>query len=179
MVYNETAGLVETILNALGQGEYNLMVTVGVERDPAEFGAQPPTVHIEQYVPQAFILPRCDVMVCHGGSGTLMGALAHGLPMLVMPLNGDHFPSAARLAALDVAKVLQTPEATVDSIATTVRELLSNSAYRNSACRGVPDRSASSLTSLCRRQCSMAVSSSAGGWCQSISATTTRSAGST
>jgi hypothetical protein len=56
-VYNETPGLVETILKALGQ-DYTLIVTVGAERDQAEFGPQPPTVHIERYMPQASILPR-------------------------------------------------------------------------------------------------------------------------
>jgi len=72
-VYNQTRGLIETILAALGQGEFNLIVTVGAERDPQEFGPQPSTVHIEGYVPQAAILPKCAAVVCHGGSGTLLG----------------------------------------------------------------------------------------------------------
>jgi MGT family glycosyltransferase len=132
-VYNETPGLIETILKALGQEEYNLIVTVGAERDQTEFGPQPPTVHIERFVPQASILPMCDVVVCHGGSGTLLGALAHGLPMLVIPLNADHFPSAARLAALNAAKVLRTPDVTVDAVRAAVHKLLSSSLYRNRA----------------------------------------------
>ena len=132
-VFNQTKGLIETILAALGQGEYNLVVTVGTERDPHEFGSQPSTVHIERYVPQAAILPRCDVVVCHGGSGTLLGALACGKPMLIIPLSGDHFPSAERLLALEVAEVLQAPEANVQSIHTSVQRVLSTARYQEQA----------------------------------------------
>lgn len=50
-VFNQTSQLIETILEALASEDYNLIVTVGAERDPQEFGLQPPTVHIERYVP--------------------------------------------------------------------------------------------------------------------------------
>jgi UDP:flavonoid glycosyltransferase YjiC (YdhE family) len=132
-VYNQTPGLIETILAALGQGKFNLIVTVGAERDPQEFGSQPSTVHIERYVPQAAILPKCDAVVCHGGSGTLLGALAHGKPMLIIPLGGDHVPSAKRLLPLEVAQVLQAPEVSVQTVRTTVQRLLSTPLYRERA----------------------------------------------
>jgi UDP:flavonoid glycosyltransferase YjiC (YdhE family) len=132
-VYNQTPGLLETVLAALGQGEYNLIVTVGDERDPDEVGPQGPTVHIERYVPHAAILPRCDAVVCHGGTGTLLGALAHGLPMLILPVAGDHFPSARRLAALGVAHVLQAAEVTVEAVRAAVHRLLADPSYRERA----------------------------------------------
>jgi UDP:flavonoid glycosyltransferase YjiC (YdhE family) len=50
-VYNQTPGLLETTLAALGQGEYNLIVTIGAERELQEFGAQEATVHLERYLP--------------------------------------------------------------------------------------------------------------------------------
>jgi UDP:flavonoid glycosyltransferase YjiC (YdhE family) len=59
-VYHRTPGLIETIVAGL-QGQYNLIVTVS-DRDPADFAPHLPTVRIEQYVPQAAILPRCDVV---------------------------------------------------------------------------------------------------------------------
>ncbi len=129
-VYNRTPGLIEAILAALGGGDYNLVVTVGAERDPAAFGPQPPTVRIERYVPQAALLPRCDAVVCHGGSGTLLGALAHGLPTLILPVDGDHFPSAARLAALGAAEVLRPPEVSAEAIRAAVARLLVTPDYR-------------------------------------------------
>ncbi len=132
-VFNQTRGLIETILAALGQSEFNLIVTIGADRDPQEFGPQPPTVHMERYVPQASILPKCDILVCHGGTGTILGALAHGLPMLIIPLEGDHFPSARRLLAAGVAQVLQADEVTPESIGTAVQQLLTTPLYRERA----------------------------------------------
>jgi UDP:flavonoid glycosyltransferase YjiC (YdhE family) len=132
-VYNHTPGLLEGILAALGDGQYNVIVTVGADRDPAELGSQPLCVHVERYLPQAAILPLCDVMVCHGGSGTLLGALAEGLPMLIIPLDGDHFISADRLSGLGVARVLQAPEVTSQSISAGVQALLTDPAYRQRA----------------------------------------------
>ena len=73
-VYNQTLGLIETIVAALTEMELNVIVTVGAERDPEAFGPRPSTVHIEQYLPQSAVLPKCDAVVCHGGSGTLLGA---------------------------------------------------------------------------------------------------------
>ena len=40
---------------------------------------------IRSYIPQHEFLPWCDAVVAHGGSGTVLGALAHGLPLLVVP----------------------------------------------------------------------------------------------
>ncbi|HSV66149.1 MAG TPA: hypothetical protein VLJ59_09630 [Mycobacteriales bacterium] len=33
-------------------------------------------MHVERYVPQSVVLPRCSVVVSHGGSGSVIGALA-------------------------------------------------------------------------------------------------------
>jgi MGT family glycosyltransferase len=128
-VHNQTTGLLERLVAALGRGEYNLLVTVGEERDPDEFGPQPPTVHIERYVPQGAILPRCDAVVGHGGSGTLIGALAHGLPTLITPLDADHFWSAKRLAALGAATILHVPEVNGESVRAALHRVLSTPGY--------------------------------------------------
>ena len=69
--------------------------------------------------------------ICHGGSGTLLGALAYGKPLLIIPLSGDHFPSAERLAALEVAQVLHVPEVTIESVRTTVHHMLTTARIKN------------------------------------------------
>ena len=76
-----------------------ILVTVGRDVDPDELGAQPPHVRVEPYVDQAEVLPRCGLVVSHGGSGSLMGALEHGLPMVLTPLGADQPHNAARAAA--------------------------------------------------------------------------------
>jgi UDP:flavonoid glycosyltransferase YjiC (YdhE family) len=81
-VYNmESGDLFQRVLTGLRDLPVNLIVTVGRDLDPDELGTQPANVHIERFIPQAALLPHCDLVVSHGGSGSVLGALAHGLPM--------------------------------------------------------------------------------------------------
>ena len=41
---------------------------------------------------------EADAVVCHGGSGTVLGALAGGVPMVVVPWFADQFTNAAKVA---------------------------------------------------------------------------------
>jgi len=85
-VFNvESGDLFTRVLAGLRDLPINLIATVGRDIDPAELGPQPSHIHIEQFVPQATILPYCDAVICHGGSGSVIGALAHGLPMVLNP----------------------------------------------------------------------------------------------
>ncbi len=45
---------------------------------PPSSAPVPANVRVERFVPQAQVLPSCAAVVSHGGSGTLLGALAHG-----------------------------------------------------------------------------------------------------
>jgi UDP:flavonoid glycosyltransferase YjiC (YdhE family) len=68
----------------------------------------PPNVHVEQWVPQADVFAVADAVLCHGGSGTTYGALAAGLPLVVVPLFADQ-PTNGRLVAGAGAGVLVEP----------------------------------------------------------------------
>jgi UDP:flavonoid glycosyltransferase YjiC (YdhE family) len=61
-----------------------------------------PHVHVAAWVPQADVLARASVVVCHGGSGTTLGALTAGVPLVVTPLFADQPENARRVAALGV-----------------------------------------------------------------------------
>jgi len=80
----ESGDLFQRVLAGLRDLPAQLVVTVGRDFDPAELGPQPANVRIERYVPQAELLPRCDLVVSHGGSGSVTSALAHGLPMVLI-----------------------------------------------------------------------------------------------
>jgi UDP:flavonoid glycosyltransferase YjiC (YdhE family) len=42
-------------------------------------------------------MPSCDVVVCHGGHGTLARALASGCAVVIVPAAGDMNENAARI----------------------------------------------------------------------------------
>ncbi|MGH2351831.1 MAG: glycosyltransferase [Chloroflexota bacterium] len=111
----------------------NLILTVGRNQDPAQFGPQPAHVRIERYVPQTLLLPHCDLVLTHGGSGTVMAALIHGLPLVTVPISADQPENAARCAALGVGRVAAAADATAETIRHAVRTVLADPAYRRNA----------------------------------------------
>ena len=98
-VYNQNLGVFRALLNGLRDEALNIVVTVGKQNDPAVFGPQPPNVHVHQYIPQEHLLPHCAAVVTHGGAGSTLGALAFGLPLLIVPQGADHFYNADRVVA--------------------------------------------------------------------------------
>ena len=110
-----------------------MFTTIGRNNDPAELGPLPANVVVERYVPQADVLPFCDVAVGHGGSGSTLGALAHGLPMLLLPHGADQFENAQACAVLGVARVLMPDALTAEGVASAVRALLAEPAPRAAA----------------------------------------------
>ena len=122
-----------TILAALRDEPYNLVVTVGRDNDPADFGPQPPHIHIERYIPQGALLPHCALIVQQGGFGTTTGALAAGLPMVLIPLNTDQLHDAACCAALGVGRVIGPEERTPEAVRAAVRAVFAEPTYRATA----------------------------------------------
>jgi UDP:flavonoid glycosyltransferase YjiC (YdhE family) len=71
--------------------------------------------------------------VSHAGSGSVIGALAHGLPMVLTPIGADQPHNAARCDALGVARVLDAMRVTPDEVRDAVSSVLKNPAYRHAA----------------------------------------------
>ena len=132
--FNVEAGdLMARLIAGIGSLPVNLIATVGEEIDPAEFAPQPANVAIARYVPQALLLPRCNLVVSHGGSGTVIGALAHGLPQVLIPLGADQLVNGVRCEALSVGRVLDVMTVTPDSARAAAAEMLADPAYRRAA----------------------------------------------
>jgi UDP:flavonoid glycosyltransferase YjiC (YdhE family) len=132
-IFNYWTDIFRAFIEGLRDEPVTLVVTVGRNGDPGQFGPQPEHVRIERYIPQTLLFPRCDLVVTHGGSGTTMAALAHGLPLVVIPISADQPENADRCAALGVARVIQPAELSADLAREAAREVLGNGAYRLAA----------------------------------------------
>jgi UDP:flavonoid glycosyltransferase YjiC (YdhE family) len=87
-------GAVEVLrraLDELAQLEVEVLVAVGPDGDPAALGEPGDRLHVERFVDQAAVMEHVDVVVHHGGTGTVLGAAAAGLPQLLMPQGADQF----------------------------------------------------------------------------------------
>jgi UDP:flavonoid glycosyltransferase YjiC (YdhE family) len=135
-IFNQESGdLFERAIAGLRELPVHVVVTVGRELDPTSLGPQPPHVHVRPYIPQSLLLPHADLVVAHGGSGSLLGALSYGLPQVLLPLGADQPLNAGRAEQLGVALVLDAVAATPEAIRAAAAALLGDPACRRRAQR--------------------------------------------
>lgn len=94
-----------------------------------------PHVRLEDYVPQGPVLDRCRAVVCHGGTGTTLGALARGVPVVAVPLGADQFDHGEAITANEAGIVLDARTMTPDVVASAVRTVLDEPSYAAGAQR--------------------------------------------
>jgi UDP:flavonoid glycosyltransferase YjiC (YdhE family) len=131
----ESGDLLRRVVTALAALDVDLVVTTGPAVSPDELGPQRAGVRVERFVAQARVLPHCDAVVCHAGSGSVVGALALGLPLVLLPLGADQPHNADRCAALGVARVLDPVTATAAGLRAAVQDVLRSPDVRVAARR--------------------------------------------
>jgi len=96
------------VLWALADAPVRVLVTLGRDANPALLGPLPANAHVEPWLDQSDVLPHAAAVVSHGGFGTTLGALDHGVPMVLMPLfAGDQWRNARRVAELGAGVLLE------------------------------------------------------------------------
>jgi MGT family glycosyltransferase len=126
----------QALLQELVKEDLELVVTVSELHEPAALGQLPPNVHVEQWLPLAPLLPRCDAILCHAGSGTTLAGLTAGLPLVLVPDGADQFINADSCQTAGVAHTLLSDEITPTAVRDAVRAVLgADSAERMAARR--------------------------------------------
>ena len=122
--------VLQRLVDALAERPVQVIVTTGPAADPAELRV-PPNAEVHRYVPHRELMPRASLVVGHGGHSTTMLALAHGLPVLVLPLNPlfDQ-PELARIVASHGAGLTLSRNARPRHLLDAVDDLLSDGTYR-------------------------------------------------
>jgi UDP:flavonoid glycosyltransferase YjiC (YdhE family) len=130
-------GIYRAALDALAVLPVRVLMTIGSRGDVADLGPLPANAIVERWVPQAEVTAHAAAVVCHGGYGTTIGALAAGVPLVVAPLFADQGRNAARVAevgaglALPMAASMEA--ASVAGLGALVRRVLEDPAYRRAA----------------------------------------------
>jgi UDP:flavonoid glycosyltransferase YjiC (YdhE family) len=134
--FNAEQGMWPMLLEGLAQVDANVLATVGRDLDPADFAPHPPNVRVERFISQALILPHCSAMLAHGGYGSLMAALRHGVPVVSVPLEAlDNRSNAAKLERLGAGIAIHEESRSSRAIGDAVGAVLTKPGYRDSARR--------------------------------------------
>jgi MGT family glycosyltransferase len=106
-----------------GQGVPGVLVTPSASQVPATLPDD--VVHVPG-APFRLLLPDARAIVHHGGVGTCAEALAAGIPQVAIPMAGDHFDNAERVARLGVGRMLRRDELTARRLGAALGEVLSS-----------------------------------------------------
>ena len=131
-IFNQDPGVFATILAGLADEQLNLIVTLGPGADPAVLGPQPEHVHVEAFIPQDLILPRCDVVINQGGTA-ILSILGHGRPVLILPRGANQFHNAEACVASGAGRALLPGQLDASSVRTEVLRLLDEPAFGEAA----------------------------------------------
>jgi UDP:flavonoid glycosyltransferase YjiC (YdhE family) len=127
--HEQVAPTLRAIIDGLATLDVRAIVTTAGYRPDS--GAKPEHVRIVDHAPHPSLLPHADVMVCHGGMGSVAAALAAGVPLVCIPGSRDQPLNANRAAQLGAAVVVD--DVTASAIAEAVREVLGDGSYRDAA----------------------------------------------
>jgi UDP:flavonoid glycosyltransferase YjiC (YdhE family) len=125
------------LLAGLAETGVEVAVTVSRLHDPAALGELPPTVHVEQWLPLAPLLARCDAVVCHGGTGTTLASLAAGLPLVLIPKGADQFDNARACQRAGAARVLLGDQVSPEAVREAIHAVLPHASAERAAARGL------------------------------------------
>jgi UDP:flavonoid glycosyltransferase YjiC (YdhE family) len=120
-----------TVLAGLAGEGVEVVVTVGADGDPAALEPVPPNATVERYIRQSELLPRCSAIVHHGGSGTMYGSLAHGVPQVVLPQGADNFVNGGLLARCGAGVMIGPADVTPEAVHDAVIQVLEQPSYRD------------------------------------------------
>jgi UDP:flavonoid glycosyltransferase YjiC (YdhE family) len=131
--YPGQAATLQAILDALAALPVRAHVNTGDAVDPTALTV-PANVEVHRYLRHDEVMPTVSLVVGHAGHATTMRALAHGLPLLMLPLfaKGDQPTVAAAVAAAGAGMVLP-PTAAPERIRDAIRTLLSDGPHRAAA----------------------------------------------
>jgi len=127
--------VLQRIMDACEGLPAHLIVTTGPVIDPADLRF-PPGADVHRFVPHAELMPRVSLVIGHGGHATTMLALAHDLPLLVIPMHPmlDQPMVGAAIEAAGAGRTL--PKKTEPAqLRPVIADLLGDGPHRESAAR--------------------------------------------
>jgi MGT family glycosyltransferase len=122
--FQNQRAVLQRIIDALEPLPVRALITLGPPIDKEQFRTSP-NITILESAPHNAVLPETAAVITHAGHGTVIRALAHGMPLLCIPMGNDQYDNAARVVASGAGLRLSTkagPSALREAIQRILRE---------------------------------------------------------
>lgn len=101
-----SVGKLQRTLDAFAELPVHLVATCAAGVDPAELRV-PGNAHVLRFATHEPLMARAALVVTHGGHGTAMRALKHGLPIICLAGQADDQPGVAALDQPRIAALIE------------------------------------------------------------------------
>jgi zeaxanthin glucosyltransferase len=115
--------VLENVVRAVERVGARAVVALGPHR-PDDLGPIPADWIVAPRIPQVALLAHADLLVSHGGNGSVQEALRAGVAQLVLPMSTDQMAIAADLVRCGRAVAADPNRASVEDVAAAVELLL-------------------------------------------------------
>lgn len=107
-----------------------VVLSVGKNIDPKKLGPIPSNTIVVRSAPQIELLKRAAICITHAGLNTVLESLAHGVPMVAIPIGYDQPGTAARIAHHGVGEFVEIEDLTVEGLSQLIQGVLKDPNYR-------------------------------------------------
>lgn len=129
--FQNHADCLQRVIDTCAALPVRVLVTLGCTIRQDEVRAAANTVIVDS-APHAQVMRQAAIVVAHGGHGTVMTALSHGVPLLVLPHGRDQEDNAVRIVERGAGLMLPNT-ANVETMRQALRRLLEEPGFRASA----------------------------------------------
>jgi AcrR family transcriptional regulator len=127
--------VLQKVLDALTGLPVRAIVTTGPAVDPDELRAIA-NAETHRYLPHTEVMPTVSLVIGHGGHSTTMLGLAHGMPLLILPMNLMFDQALIGYAIQQKGAGITLPStSTPAQIRAAVERIIADGAYRQEATR--------------------------------------------
>jgi MGT family glycosyltransferase len=120
----------EQAIEIFGDTEYQcLMTTAGM----ADLSETPNNFYVVDYAPGSKLLAKSDLVVCHGGNGTIYQAMAQGVPIIGIPTMHDQEFNLDRVVDLGIGIHLSELKFKPAHLQSAVEQILTNPQFKKNA----------------------------------------------
>ncbi|SCL30227.1 nucleotide disphospho-sugar-binding domain-containing protein [Micromonospora inyonensis] len=129
-----TRSLMGQVITKIAASGVEVLAVVAAHQRHDLLASVPEGVIVAESAPLQHVLPGCSAVISHGGVGTILNGLLHGLPQLaVAPLLPDHRFNSRQLAASGAGRVLTAEEVADGTVVAALRDVLDTPGYRTAA----------------------------------------------
>lgn len=126
---NRRLGVFRTISEACQDLDAQVVISLGGSASPDALGALPGAPLVVGYAPQLELLGRAHLTITHAGLNTVLESLAHGVPMVAIPIANDQPGVGARLAWSGAGEVVPLAKLDVGRLRDAVKRVLAEPGY--------------------------------------------------